>query len=227
MDPGDWSDQYALLDAWTRYLNDGYYNNPTQAIPKRGFGVVGQTYVSKHFFLAAGVHDANGKDGDLDFSSFWDTRELMTWFEIGYREQHNIARGQNFHLQLWQQDAREEAGTQRSKGVTVTYANDLENGVTPFIRAGYSEGDAPQMRRYIGIGVALEVSQRDTLGIATSWGSPPDKALRDQVTSEAFYRIQVTRNISFTPNLQLYHQPSYDPDKDLISVVGLRFRITL
>ena len=38
MDPGDWVDQYPLLNAWTAFMSDAFYNNPTEAIPKRGFG---------------------------------------------------------------------------------------------------------------------------------------------------------------------------------------------
>ena len=33
-----------------------------------------------------------------------------------------------------------------------------------------------------------------------SWGSPPDKTLHKQMTGEVFYRVQLTQNISFTPN---------------------------
>jgi porin len=226
MDAGDWADQYPLLNAWKRFLNDAFYNNPTESIPKRGFGLVGHSYLSEHLFIMGGVHDANGPDDRLDFDSFWNTRELMTWVEFGYRGERDISRGQNFHLHLWQQDAREEAGTERSKGVTFTYSNVTAGGAVPFVRIGYSEGDTPQMRRFIGVGTAFKFFERDTLGIGTSWGSPPDKTLRDQVTSEVFYRVQLTPNVSLTPNLQVYYQPSNNPEKDWISVVGLRFRLT-
>ncbi|MDX2462335.1 MAG: hypothetical protein QNM00_19850, partial [Gammaproteobacteria bacterium] len=37
MDPGDWADQHVLLNAWTNLLNDSFYNNPAEAIPKRTF----------------------------------------------------------------------------------------------------------------------------------------------------------------------------------------------
>ena len=225
MDPGDWADQYPLLNAWTRYLSDAYYNNPTEAIPKRGFGIVGQKFIKEHFYVAAGVHDANGPDARLDFKSFWETRELMSWAEFGYRGERELGAGHNVHAHIWHQDAREEEGTGNSKGVTFTWSNVTHSGTVPFVRIGYSEGDAPQMRRFIGAGVNLRMFDRDILGLATSWGSTPDKTLRDQVTSEAFYRLQVTRNIALTPNLQVYYQPAYNPDKDWISVVGLRFRI--
>jgi porin len=225
MDPGDWADQYPLLNAWTRFLNDAFYNNPTESIPKRGFGIVGHTYLRDRVYLMGGIHDANGPDTRPDFDQLFDSREFMTWAEIGYRGERNLAAGHNVHVHIWQQDAREEEGTERSKGITFSWSNVIRSGVVPFLRMGYSEGDAPAMRRFIGAGANWRLFDRDVLGFATSWGSPPDRELRDQVTTEAFYRLQVTRNIVLTPNLQVYYQPAYNPDKDWVSVVGLRFRV--
>jgi porin len=226
MDPGDYADQYSLLNAWTRFLNDAFYNNPTEAIPKRGFGIVGEAFVSQHLYFMAGIHDANGKDGKLDPASFFSTREWLKWIEFGYRGSRRIGSRRNVHIHFWEQDASEEAGTDRSQGVTFTYSVVTESDIVPFLRAGYSEGDAPQMRRFIGIGTMLKVSsRRGSLGLGTSFGSPPDKTLRDQVTSEVFYRAQLTQNLALTPNLQVYYQPSYNPDKLWLSVVGLRMRV--
>jgi porin len=94
-----------------------------------------------------------------------------------------------------------------------------------FVRLGYSEGEAPQMRRFIGAGYSARILGRDTLGIATSWGSPPDKSLRSQVTSEVFYRLQITQNLTLTPSLQLTYKPSYTEEEDWIYIPGLRIRM--
>jgi len=66
---------------------------------------------------------------------------------------------------------------------------------------------------------------RDTLGIATSWGSPPDKSLRDQITSEIYYRVQVMQNLTFTPDLQVTYQPSLTLGTKWLIVPGLRMRL--
>ena len=95
-----------------------------------------------------------------------------------------------------------------------------------FVRAGYSRGDAAQMRRFIGIGMSFKPKGRDTLGIATSWGSPPDKSLRNQITSEIFYQVQVTQNLTFTPSLQLIFKPSYTLETKWVAVPGFRTRFT-
>jgi hypothetical protein len=120
MDPGDWADQYPLLNAWTSLMNDAFYNNPTEAIPKRGFGMAGQAFLADTLYLAGGVHDANGGDGDLDFDSFWNTRELFSWVELGHRSGTQVSVRRNVHLHYWHQDRREEAGTGESRGLAAT-----------------------------------------------------------------------------------------------------------
>lgn len=225
MDPGDWADQYPLLNAWTSFLNDAYYNNPTEAIPKRGFGMVGQYIFPNNMYIMGGVHDANGKDGKLDFSSLWSTRELFTWVEFGHRGTRSISSRHNTHIHLWHQDQRKSAGIEESKGITYTHSIITKKGGVAFLRAGYAKGDAVQMRRFIGIGGAYKVYGRDTLGIATSWGSPPDKSLRDQITSEVFYRIQMTQNLTFTPSLQWTYKPSLTLETKSLIIPGLRMRL--
>jgi porin len=225
MDPGDWADQYPMLNAWTSFTNDAFYNNPTEAIPKRGFGLVGQIFSEKNLYIMGGVHDANGKDGKLDLSSFWSTREFFSWVELGFRgSRRNVNARHNAHIHFWHQDRREEAGVEASKGLVFTYSVITRNDSVAFVRAGYSRGDAAQMRRFIGVGFTHKFFGRDTFGLASSWGSPPDKSLRNQITSEAFYRVQLTQNLTFTPSIQLTYKPSLTLEKDWVFIPGLRMR---
>ena len=225
MDPGDWADQYPLLNAWTSFMNDAFYNNPTQAIPGRGFALVGQAYIVDTVYAMAGVADANGKGSDIDVPSFFDTQEWFSWFEVGYRGSRNLMSRRNSHINIWHQDARKEAGVDESWGAVFTHSLTTSRGYVAFLRAGYSEGGAAQMRRFIGIGGSGKILGRDTLGCAVSWGSPPDKSLRDQYTSECFYRLQVTQNLTISPDIQATYKPSFNPAKDWVAVVGLRLRI--
>jgi len=224
-DPGDWADQYPLLNAWRSFMNDAFYNNPTQAIPKRGFGLVGQVFLDNKLYLMGGVHDANGKDGKLDLSSFWSTREWFSYAEFGFRSSRRVGSRHNGHINIWHQDAREEAGVEESRGVVGTYSHVNARGGVSFIRAGWSKGDAAQMRRFIGAGLSFKPWGRDTIGIASSWGSPPDKSLRNQITSEVFYRVQLMQNLTITPSLQATYKPSFTLEKTWVMIPGLRMRL--
>ncbi len=72
------------------------------------------------------------------------------------------------------------------------------------------------------------VRRTDFLGIATSLSGPPDSTLRNQVTSEVIYRLQLMENLQVSPNLQFTINPSQTLETDALWVVGvLRVRVSL
>jgi porin len=88
---------------------------------------------------------------------------------------------------------------------------------SPFLRAGYSQGDGGELVRFmVAGGLGASVRGSDFIGVATSWSGPIDKTLRNQVTSEAFYRLQLTENMRVTPNLQFTINPSQTLETDML-----------
>jgi len=225
MDPGDWADQHVLLNAWTNLLNDSFYNNPAEAIPKRTFSFVTRLDLGEHWYAGAGVHDSNGKDNHIDFGQVWDTPELFTWAEFGFKRS-NAAFGETTHLHYWHQDGRIEAGVEESWGLAFSSSYVSDYHVQTILRIGYSEGDAAQMRRFVGIATSLPARGSDRILFGAGWGSPPDKSLRDQTTLEIMYRAQLTQHVVVSPDLQVTFNPSFNDQKDTVYVYGLRFRFT-
>jgi len=223
MDPGDWADQHVLLNAWTNLLNDSFYNNPAEAIPKRTFSFVTKLMLGENWYVGGGVHDSNGKDNHIDFGQVWDTPELFTWAEFGYKRS-NAAFGETTHLHYWHQDQRVEAGVMESWGLTFSSSYVSDYHVQTILRVGYSEGDAAQMRRFVGVATSLPARGSDRILFGAGWGSPPDKSLRDQTTLEVMYRAQLTQNIVVSPDLQVTFNPSFNDQKDTVTLYGLRFR---
>ena len=96
----------------------------------------------------------------------------------------------------------------------------------PFLRAGWSDGDAPLMNASIAGGVGYYVRQRgDLLGFGVSWGHPATPGLGDQVSSELFYRLQLSPNFAVTPDVQLLLNPATNPSDDVVWVLGVRGRL--
>jgi porin len=94
----------------------------------------------------------------------------------------------------------------------------------PFFRAGYADGDAALMQTTFSTGLGLLRENKDLAGIGLSWGSPADGSLRDQFTSELFYRYQLTQFLAVTPDVQLIVDPALNPDEDVLALFGTRLR---
>lgn len=94
------------------------------------------------------------------------------------------------------------------------------------MRIGYSEGDAAQMRQYVGLAVSKRIRFSDRLLVGVGWGSPPNKSLGGQTVLEALYRLQLTNHTVVSPDLQVTFNPSFDATKSVVYIYGLRFRMT-
>jgi porin len=232
MDPGDFSDTYVLLTPFKSFVNDANFHNPTVALPQMGLGIVSRARLLEHWYVSGGLHDANGSPTQSGFDTFFNVREYYTWIETGWTPGAHALDGEGVHVNLWHQDAREDEGTDETWGVTFSANTVVHRGGrrwSPFFRAGYSEEDGGQLVRFmVSAGVGVFFRKSDLAGVATSWSGPPDRGLRNQWTTEAFYRLQFTEHLAVTPNIQFTVNPSQTLETDVLWVVtALRLRLAL
>ena len=95
----------------------------------------------------------------------------------------------------------------------------------PFLRAGYAHDGGALWEKSVSTGLGYYVKGRsDLLGLGLNWNRPSDTAvgpdLDDQYTMEAFYRLQLTRRLAVTPDVQLIVDPALNPDEDKIWVLS-------
>ena len=227
MDPGDFMDAYPLLSAWTAFMSDAFFNNPAEALPQQGVGFASRVYVSEHYYLSGGVHDALADADGVNVAELFDGEDLFYWVEVGWSPGRDSAPGDSIHLTYWQQDELEEKGTEKSRGLALSIAPRVYERFLPFLRVGYSDGDAALMRWIYALGVGVLLRDgNDLFGIATSWGAPVEPERDAQMTSEVFYRLQFTDNLQVTPALQITRNPSFNDLKSTIYVGSvLRMRL--
>ena len=103
----------------------------------------------------------------------------------------------------------------------------------PFIRYNYAdvtaEGPTPA-EHVINLGVVIDGifgQTNDEIGFGYTWSEPADQSLDNQGAIDAFYRIQLTQELSVSPVLHVVFDPVRNPDEDTIVVWGIRARINL
>jgi len=224
MDPGDFQDLHPLLNAWTAFMNDAPFNNPTVALPQQGLGVVGRVFFSDHIYLLAGLNDANGSPATIDFESFFRVREYHAWAEVGWSPSPSSEfAGDSVHVTAWHSDPRTEADVDEGWGITFSAAHTFGKRWLPFVRAGYSNGGGGALLAgLLSGGVGVRVRSDDLVGTAVSWGCPPPDQGPDQVTVEAFYRLQLTNNLQVSPGFHWTVQPSVSNTIWIGSVLRIR-----
>lgn len=141
----------------------------------------------------------------------------------------------NLHLTLWHADEREEKLIDDGWGALASLTKSINDQWLVFMRAGYSEDGGSLMHKSVSIGGSYHESvigaPGSQLGFGLNWGEPNDNlfgdGLDDQYAMEVYYRWQLSREISITPDVQLLIDPALNPEEDNIWVIGLRTRIAL
>jgi len=103
---------------------------------------------------------------------------------------------------------------------------------TPFLRSGYADDGGSPLQKSVSVGFLYQPeSAGDQLGVGLNWGQPNEttfgSGLDDQITTEAFYRLQVTPQFALTPNVEYINDPAVNPETSSLWVVGLRARLAL
>ena len=212
------------------YLNEAYFNSPVMALPNQGLGIAVAFTIAKDFYIAGGMHDANGEPQNFligNFNSFFGQNEYFYWVEAGWKESRSVLGGETVHLTYWYQDARVEQGTEASKGWCFSASRRFGSYI-PFVRAGITNGNAALMHHLVMAGVGIDAFRGDNLGIAFNWGGPTERSKRDPYSMELYYAIQLTQHVNLMPDIQLTMNPSFNDTQNVVAVFStIRIRYAM
>lgn len=224
-DPNDYMDVSGHANPWTTFSNLSVLINTSIALPDSSFGLGAGHWIQDQWFVIGAVNDANGVIDDLGI--FEDGAEFFSFVELGWTPERAQRYTNQFHLTYWHVDERVNAGLPESEGVAIGSNWTFDEKWMPFFRAGWSKGDAPLANRTATVGLIRRVHKRDLFGLGLNWSDPAVNTLRDQYSSELFYRFQFSQNLAVTPSLQWLVDPALNPTQDEIWVFGLRARLTM
>jgi len=225
-DPNDFIDAMIYASPWTGFQNLAIILNTTIAIPDASYGVGASTFIRDQWFVQGSVNDANGTIDNLEF--FEDGSEFFSTAEVGWTPAKEHRYSRNIHVTYWHVDERETKGIPESDGITLGGIWYSGKNWMPFARLGWSDGLASLMQKTITVGIAhLFNSRSDVIGLGVNWGDPGEDTLREQYTTELFYKFQLSQNFAITPSAQWLINPALNPNEDSLWIFGLRMRMSL
>lgn len=224
-DPNDYMDVIGYANPWTTFSNLSVLVNTSIALPDSSAGIGLGHWIKDQWFILGGINDANGVIDEVDF--FEHGSEFFSFVEFGWTQSRVQRYTNHVHATFWHVDERQDAGVPESEGVVIGANWSVFEEWMVFGRAGWSDGGAPLANTTATAGVMYRFFKRDLLGIGFNWSDPSDNTLRDQYTTEVFYRFQFAQNLAFTPSLQWLIDPALNPDESSLWAFGLRARIDL
>ena len=111
-----------------------------------------------------------------------------------------------------------------------SFQQEFSDDLAAFLRFGTGDGRRTEVQQSLAAGVVFTQFcgyDNDWFGVGMIWNDPTDGNRRDDYGMEAFWRLQLTEKIQFTPDVQLYFDPSERSTTDLEAAFGLRIAIFL
>jgi porin len=235
----DFLDVYTLGSPWVHFQSLAFTTGAgTISLPgDAALGVMAGGWFNENLYVLGGFEDANSVASDFfkSFDTFFSEKEFFKHIEIGWTTSKDRAYLDNVHLTLWQSDERKEAGVPSGKGAIFSFTKYISEKWMPFFRAGYSKDGASFLEKSVSAGIAYQpnpigASAGSLLGFGLNWGKPNEavygQGLSNQNGIELFYRLQVTKQIAITPDIQYLRNPALNPDENSIWVFNLRARFS-
>ena len=234
VDVTDYLDVYGLVNIWTDFNNYAFTTNPTIPAPDQGLGAAVRVMPTQNLYIVAGIADANGDPTDPgdSINNFFSDNEFFTHVEVGWTPSWERRFSDNIHLTVWHADELDQAQVPDGWGAAFSFSRLFAETWEPFFRAGYSEDGGALWERSVSTGFGYYPgNSSDVLGIGFNWSRPAEDVfgpgMDDQYTAEIYYRFQVVKVLTITPDVQLIIDPALNPQEDSIWVFGLRARLAL
>ena len=205
------------------FMNAAFSDNPARTYPANGWGVDVRVQPSRDWYVTLNAQEASGSTDSIEFEL---EGRYAVAAEVGWTpEFEGIGRG-NYRFTVWNVD--EVEGRSEESGFGLSFDQKVGERLTPFLRYAVNDGGGARTKRILaaGVGVASPPWRPDDMwGVGVAWGQPSDSSLRDQWTTEVFYRFQLTPTQQLTLGVQAIVDPSEAPEDDLIGVLELRWRV--
>ncbi len=225
-------DAFAFQTFSRGFMNRAFLVNPTLATTGIGaLGAVAKGMVTDTFWLGGQIYDGNAVSGDFDFDTV-EEGEWLTGIEVGWTPSITRRKTDRIQLTYWHKDARAIAGVQDGYGFALSSSWQMTEQWLPFLRLGHSDGGAGvSAENAASIGFEYAVRKDQAWSLGAGWNEPSKKTngakLNDEYVLETSYKFQLSKNFSFTPDLQVVINPAKTPNESSIWVFGLRGIFTL
>jgi porin len=221
-------DPSALGNPFEHFMGQPFNLNNSIPFPAEGLGILANFEPRRDISILVGVLDGNGNGTDWNFDEFFRGDEHLKLAELAWFPNAKYGRGE-YHVTAWHSDEKDNGKTPSGSGYTF-YTEQRFGNIAPFIRYGHSRGGAAALRNMVAAGLGFYKPfgrSSDGIGVGITWGEPFGERVREQFGVEAYYRIQLTREIAVTPDIQYIVNPSRNLSEDSIVILSLRVRANL
>ena len=236
VDPTNYFNFHGLIVPWQHFISYGASVSGSVNWPDQGLGGIINIRPTEKIYIMAGLTDVRGdvfRTGEfLNFGDQFQNGKFWKSVEVGFVPSFGARYFQKISITYWHSDAYTnvaDAEIASGQGLAVSAHWFFKERFIPFARFGFSNGNGENAfyKADIQIGHGYRFLNYDILGVALSWNQPNIPDVKDQITAELFYRVNVTAHLEFTPSVQFVANPTFNATASNLFYLGMRGRVTL
>jgi hypothetical protein len=214
---------------WDRvsFIAEPLSGNPVRNFPIAAMGVDTTVHITDDLQVSMLVADADGYPFYPDFKSVGRRFVYVPGF-VYTPTIPGLGKGR-YEVNFSHTDRTERFNRNRSSSVWLfSFQQELSPKLAAFMRYGTGDGRRTTVQQSLSTGIVFTQVRgynNDWFGVGFIWNDPSDGARRDDYGMETFWRLQLTENIQFTPDVQLYFDPSRNPNRNIEAALGFRLGI--
>ena len=225
-------DAFAFQTFSRGFLNRAFILSPTMGTTGIGaLGAVVKGFLSDKLWLGAHIYDGNAASGDFDMDTFKEN-EYLKAVEFGWTPSEARYKTDRIQFTYWKKDEREKVGIDEGDGWLISASFQIADNMLPFVRYGNSDGGAGVVAtQSLSGGIDIQTRPDQNLSVGLAWSELNEnkfgKNVDDEWVIETSYKFQLSKNFSFTPDLQWLKNPANLVDEDSTWVTSMRGILTL
>lgn len=235
LDVTDFLDVYGLASPWMHFMNFSFSTGVAAVnLPNDGYLGIGiGGWITKNIYAIAGIGDLNGNTANVfeGFNTFFNNNEYFKHAEIGISSAKEYIVLDNIHATFWQRDETSATGDPDGWGFVISGTKYINETWLPFARFAYTKDAGSFLQKALALGIGYQPNPGNhLLSFGYSWGQTNETTFgiaEDQHTFELFYRLQLSKRIAITPDVQFIVNPALNDQQSTIFLYGIRGRIAL
>ena len=226
MAPDDLLDDHRQRSGKRSFLNQAFASSPAVGFPGAGLGLTAR-WTSPRGWDLTGTF-SNLESSNVDERADWtlNADALFAGLQLGTDFKGFADRPARLQLLGWNGDAVASENLSASRGLSVTFEQEIGQHLRSLWRYAWSEGDLAPVSHMTVVGLTWDIQDLHRLGLGFATGEPSRPDQQRQTSVEVFYRHQVNASIVITPDLQLSFGDDLGGGAGWLALAGLRIGIT-
>ena len=197
-------DKHALRSSKRYFLNQIFSSNPAVEFPGFGAGFIAQYENAGKWDLTIGGSNIQGTDSERKVDLGLNSSALFYAVQGGYNFKGIANRKARVQLMGWQSRNNGEEKFLDGQGASLVLEQKGVSDRDSFVaRYAFSSGDAAEVDQLYMFGWGREIRKYDHLGVGLGLGRSTFGSSIWQGVGEIYYRWQVARELTITPDLQI------------------------